>query len=102
VYTAPLMAELLFGGVPDVALCAAAHALLSADRTYFKQTARLPPAFQPRSAAAVATICAEQAAALQVLFLLHRRWTPSVQLINFVQAHLHTALSPQVAAKWVH
>lgn len=70
VYTAPLMAELLFGGVPDAALCAAAHALLSADRTYFKQTARLPPAFQPRSAAAVAAICAEQAAALQVLSFL--------------------------------
>jgi hypothetical protein len=99
VYTAPLMAELLFGGVPDAALCAAAHALLSADRTYFKQTARLPPAFQPRSAAAVAAICAEQAAALQVRPVVNRRWNASMQPVNIAQAHLHKALCPQVAAK---
>ena len=67
VYSAQQMAELLFGGVPNAARCAAAHAMLSADRTFFKQTARLPPAFQPRSAAAVDAICAEEAAALQVL-----------------------------------
>jgi hypothetical protein len=65
VYTAPQMAELLFGGVPSVAQCAAAHALLSADRTFFKQTGRLPPTFQPRSASAVAGIIAEDAAAQQ-------------------------------------
>lgn len=66
VYTVPDMAELLFGGVPNPAQCAAAHALLSADRTFFKQTGRLPPAFQPRSEAAVAAIHAEEAAARQV------------------------------------
>lgn len=101
VYTAPLMAELLFGGVPDAALCAAAHALLSADRTYFKQTARLPPAFQPRSAAAVAAICAEQAAALQVLPPFNRRWTPSMQAVSVVQAHLLTAV-PLGCCQMVH
>lgn len=63
VYSVPEMAELLFGGEPSPAQCAAAHALLSADRTFFKQTARLPPAFQPRSADAVAARRAEEAAA---------------------------------------
>lgn len=67
VYTVPEMSELLFGGTPNPAQCAAAHALLSADRTFFKQTGRLPPAFQRRSAAAVAAIRAEEAAARQVL-----------------------------------
>jgi len=68
-YSVPEMADLLFGGASP-AQCAAAHSMLSSDRTYFKQTGRLPPAFQPRSPTAVAAIQTEAAIAREVGGLL--------------------------------
>lgn len=55
------MADLLFGKA-TVGSAYAAHRLLNEDRTYFKQTNRMPPRFQPRSEADVRAIIAKREA----------------------------------------
>ena len=64
-YDAAAMADLLFGDA-GVASIYAAHRLLSEDRTFFKQTNRGPPRFQPRPAREVASLQAKAAAEAQV------------------------------------
>mmetsp|Transcript_19401 Transcript_19401/g.58625 ORF Transcript_19401/g.58625 Transcript_19401/m.58625 type:complete len:909 (+) Transcript_19401:129-2855(+) len=66
-YTAPEMAELLFGSEPTAARCAAALMLLSTHSLYFKQSGRLPPKYQPRTAETVAAMRAQEERERQIL-----------------------------------
>lgn len=54
------MAELLFGSEPTAARCAAALMLLSTHSLYFKQSGRLPPKYQPRTAETVVAMRAQE------------------------------------------
>lgn len=77
------MAELLFGSEPTAARCAAALMLLSTHSLYFKQSGRLPPKYQPRTAETVAAMRAQeererQARGCQLSVLPH---SPSVRSV---------------------
>ena len=63
------MAELLFGEA-TLAHTYATHKLLSEDRTYFKQTNRNPPRFQPRPEKEVRSLTMRQEAEAKVMHVL--------------------------------
>lgn len=64
-YTVPEMAMMLFGDEASPGSCAAAHSLLSSQRTFFKQSSRTPPTFKARLSADVTAVRAQEEKALQ-------------------------------------